>query len=113
MELVKEGWFRPRVIGKLTKREMDVVELVTQGKTNHEIASELNIDERTARTYVHTILQKWQLGNRTELALYAMRQKHVASIAETPITAQEALALAQKYLAMAQELIESEVGAHE
>jgi len=44
------------------------------GKTNNEIAAELQISERTARTHVSTILGKLDLTSRTQAALWAVRQ---------------------------------------
>jgi len=58
---------------KLTKREMDVLKEITRGKSNKEIASSLFITEKTAKTHVSNILAKLQLQDRTQLALYAIR----------------------------------------
>lgn len=57
----------------LSDRELDVLYEVSQGKTNGEIASSLNLSEKTARNYVSTILEKLQLTNRIELATYAIK----------------------------------------
>ena len=48
--------------------------LVAQGKANKEIASELVISERTARTHVSNILSKLDLNSRTQAALWAVRE---------------------------------------
>ncbi len=58
----------------LTAREVDVLRLVAQGLTNEEIAGKLFITERTARTHVSKILSKLHLANRTQAALYALRE---------------------------------------
>lgn len=58
----------------LTEREMEVLRLVARGLTNEEIAEELYITERTARTHVSNILSKLHLANRTQAALYALRK---------------------------------------
>lgn len=58
----------------LTDREMDVLKLVAQGMTNQEIAEELVISEGTVRTHVSNILSKLHLANRTQAALYALRE---------------------------------------
>lgn len=58
----------------LTDREMDVLKLVAQGITNQEIAEELVISEGTVRTHVSNILSKLHLANRTQAALYALRE---------------------------------------
>ncbi|HKA27518.1 MAG TPA: response regulator transcription factor [Gaiellaceae bacterium] len=57
---------------RLTPRELDVVNLVGEGKANKEIARELGIGERTARTHVSSALRKLQLTSRTQLALWAV-----------------------------------------
>ena len=58
----------------LTDREMDVLKLVAQGMTNQEIADVLVISEGTVRTHVSNILSKLHLANRTQAALYALRE---------------------------------------
>jgi NarL family two-component system response regulator LiaR len=58
----------------LTEREMDVLKLVAQGLTNQEIAEKLVIGEGTVRTHVSNILSKLHLANRTQAALYALRE---------------------------------------
>lgn len=56
----------------LSERELDVLNLVSKGKTNAEIAESLKLSERTVGNYVSTILQKLHLTNRIELATYAV-----------------------------------------
>ncbi len=58
----------------LTEREMQVLKLVAQGYSNQEIADRLMISERTAGTHVSNILSKLHLANRTQAALYALRE---------------------------------------
>jgi NarL family two-component system response regulator LiaR len=58
----------------LTERELEVLQLVARGLSNQQIAEELVISERTARTHISNILAKLQLANRTQAALYALRQ---------------------------------------
>jgi NarL family two-component system response regulator LiaR len=58
----------------LTKREVEVLKLVAQGLANQEIADTLVISERTVRTHVSSILDKLYLANRTQAALYALRE---------------------------------------
>lgn len=58
----------------LTEREMQILQLVARGLSNQQIAEELVISERTARTHISNILAKLHLANRTQAALYALRQ---------------------------------------
>lgn len=58
----------------LTERELEILELVARGLSNQQIAEELVISERTARTHISNILAKLHLANRTQAALYALRQ---------------------------------------
>jgi NarL family two-component system response regulator LiaR len=58
----------------LTQREVEVLQLVAQGKENRAIAEELVISEATVRTHVSNILGKLHLASRTQAALYALRE---------------------------------------
>ncbi len=60
--------------GALTLREIEILQQVALGKTNQEIADELVLSERTVRTHITNILAKLQLTNRTQAALYALRE---------------------------------------
>lgn len=59
---------------ELTDREREILRLVAAGKANKEIAAELVISERTARTHVSNILRKLGLASRTQAALWAVRE---------------------------------------
>src|SRR5215213_4469552 len=61
-------------ISRLTARELDVLRLVAAGKPNKQIAAELAISERTARTHASRILRKLHLSSRTQAALWAVRE---------------------------------------
>ena len=58
----------------LTKRELEVLQLVAAGQCDREIADRLGISEATVRTHVSNILAKLNLGSRTQAALYALRE---------------------------------------
>lgn len=58
----------------LTHREQEVLSLVSEGKTDQEIADELSISIHTVKTHMRNILGKLQLSRRHEAALYAMRE---------------------------------------
>ena len=61
-------------ISDLTSRELDVLRLVAAGEPNKQIATELAISERTARTHGSRILLKLRLSSRTQAALWAVRE---------------------------------------
>jgi two-component system, NarL family, response regulator LiaR len=58
----------------LSEREVEVLKLVAQGHTNQEIAEILVISERTVGNHIGSILGKLHLVNRTQAALYALRE---------------------------------------
>lgn len=59
----------------LTPRELDVVRALAHGLTNREIAEKLVISETTVKTHISSILSKLQLTDRTQAALWAVREK--------------------------------------
>jgi DNA-binding NarL/FixJ family response regulator len=59
---------------RLTERELDVLELVTAGLRNKEIAARLGITENTAKFHLRNILEKLHAESRTELATRALRE---------------------------------------
>lgn len=58
------------LLNKLTKRELEIVKLVSIGFSNQEIAYQLYISEHTVKAHISNILKKLNLNNRTKLALY-------------------------------------------
>ena len=64
-------------LDELTKREMDVLKEIAKGKSNKEIALSLFITEKTVKTHVSNILAKLGLADRTQAALYAVRNRVV------------------------------------
>ena len=64
-------------LASLTSREREVLTLITKGYSNKEIAHELCISVKTAKTHVSNILTKLHLVDRTQAALYAVQQGFV------------------------------------
>ena len=69
-------------VSVLTEREIDVLKLLSKGENNHDIAEDLNISSKTVKTHVSKILQKLNLENRTQAALFALRN-NLISLDET------------------------------
>jgi DNA-binding NarL/FixJ family response regulator len=65
---------QPPTPDPLTEREMEVLRLVAQGKSNREIADDLTVTEGTVRVHVSSILSKLHLASRTQATLYALRE---------------------------------------
>lgn len=74
---------QPLTPDPLTERELEVLRLIAQGKSNREIADQLVIAEMTVRTHVSNVLGKLHLASRTQAALYALREG-LASLDEVP-----------------------------
>ena len=62
----------------LTARELAVLRLITQGRSNRAIGRELSISEHTAANHVRSILMKTGSANRAEAASYAHHYRLVA-----------------------------------
>jgi NarL family two-component system response regulator LiaR len=58
----------------LTEREYAVLALIAQGRSNKQISEELSISEKTVKTHVSNILTKLHLEDRTQAAIYALRE---------------------------------------
>lgn len=61
----------------LTKREMEVLKLITEGLFNKEIAYHLSISEKTVKNHVSNIFKKISVSDRTQAAVYAIRNNIV------------------------------------
>ncbi len=62
-------------VDQLSKREIDVLTELARGQSNKEIARQLSIGEETVKTHISNILSKLQLEDRTQAAIYALRQR--------------------------------------
>ena len=61
----------------LTKRELEVLSLITEGLSNQEIATRLFITIKTVKTHVSNILSKLEVSDRTQATIYAFKHKLV------------------------------------
>ena len=61
----------PNPLDELSRREEDILKLVAQGKSNREVGEALELQEKTVKHYMTSILQKLQVRNRVEAAMLA------------------------------------------
>src|SRR5690554_1212786 len=69
-------------ISGLTEREEDILRLLAKGLSNQDIAQSLDVSEKTVRNRLSEIFSKLRLNNRTEAALYALREG-IATLQDT------------------------------
>lgn len=62
-----------KLIDRLNPREREILPLVSRGLSNKEIGKRLFISDKTVKNYVTSIRKKLQLDNRTQIALYSIR----------------------------------------
>lgn len=77
-------------IESLTRREREIVGLVSQGLRNASIADRLSISEATVRNHLTSILSKLELSNRFDLAVYAFRHDLVTEPESVPLNGRPA-----------------------
>lgn len=64
-------------LDEISPREMEVLQLIGKGLSNKEIGERLYIGERTVKTHVSHLLEKLQMQDRTQLAIYAVQNRLV------------------------------------
>ncbi len=64
---------------ELSKRELEILELVAKGKRNKDIAKDLGLAEKTVKNHVSSILKALHVNSRTEAAMKALRERLVGS----------------------------------
>ena len=77
LKVIHEIDFPSRIMytaSPLTPRELETLQFIARGLSNQEIAEALFVHERTVAKYVSSVLEKLQLANRTQAALYAIRE---------------------------------------
>lgn len=79
MQLVRRRETSPHTVGTLTPRETAVLELLAQGRTNKQIASELDLGTRTVEGYVSNVLNKLGVASRTEAATHALIHRLISA----------------------------------
>lgn len=70
LKFVKEGEIEP-----LTAREKEILKMVSQGASNHDISEKLFVREVTVKTHLNSIFKKLKVKNRTQAVLLAMQMR--------------------------------------
>ena len=65
-------------LSELTKRELEVLKMIASGSFNKEIASTLNISERTVKNHVSNIFKKIGVSDRTQAAVFAIKNNLIS-----------------------------------
>ena len=73
--VLKSGNSVPDHAIQLTKREREIVDLISQGMSNKEIAQELHIATFTVKSHVHNVLEKLELGTRLQIAAFVRNER--------------------------------------
>ena len=60
-------------IANLTKRELDIIKLLAEGLTNKEISETFKISDRTVKNHIFSLFRKIQVNDRTQAAVYAIK----------------------------------------
>jgi NarL family two-component system response regulator LiaR len=74
-KLLAERRRPPAAHADLTARELEVLRLIARGLPNKQIAAELHVSEKTVKTHVSAILRKLAVADRTQAAMYAVRER--------------------------------------
>lgn len=74
--VLKSGNSVPAHAIQLTKREREVVDLITEGMSNKEIAQRLHIATFTVKSHVHNVLEKLELNTRLQIAAYVRHERN-------------------------------------
>lgn len=77
LDNLSRGKKERNLIDDLTNRELDVLKEIAMGKSNKEIAASLFITEKTVKTHVSNLLSKLELADRTQAALFAVKNQIV------------------------------------
>jgi two-component system nitrate/nitrite response regulator NarL len=86
--------FRPPVHGRLTTRELEIVDLIAEGLSNKQIARQLHIEGATVKNHVHNILEKLQVSTRMAAVAEVRRSATPGrSTGAAPVAAARSLAL--------------------
>jgi DNA-binding NarL/FixJ family response regulator len=75
VERIRQGPEQDPRTAELTPQERRILELIADGRTNRQIATEMILAEKTVKNYVTSLLTKLKMSSRTEAAVYAARRQ--------------------------------------
>ena len=75
MTTEKKSTSDKKLLDLLTRRELIVMKEISSGLNNKSISKKLNISEKTVKNHVSSILKKLELQDRTQVAIYAIKNK--------------------------------------
>lgn len=73
LKIIDEGGVLPHEKNVLSRREMEVLKEIVNGSSNKEISETLFVSEKTVKTHVSHILNKLEVSDRTQAAIYAIK----------------------------------------
>jgi DNA-binding NarL/FixJ family response regulator len=80
---IKKGNVKVKEAVRMTKREKEVIKLISDALTNKEIAAKLNISAFTVKSHVHNILEKLALHTRLEVANFSLTDGNIKTITDS------------------------------
>lgn len=86
---IKEGQPRLKEAVKMTKREREVITLLSDGQSNKEIGQKMHISTYTVKSHIHNVMEKLALHTRLEIANYSYTDKAVQTVSNTISTLKE------------------------
>lgn len=80
---IKKGKTKLKDAVRMTKREKEIIELISDALTNKEISVKLNVSTFTVKSHVHNILEKLALHSRLEVANFSRTDGKIKSITDS------------------------------
>jgi DNA-binding NarL/FixJ family response regulator len=74
----------PRVLPKLTKKELAIISCITRGMRNKEIAYQIGTTEQVIKNYLRKVYDKLGVSDRLELALYCLHHQLLKNYSQEP-----------------------------
>lgn len=76
------SFLNDNILLKLTKRETEILKMVSEGQFNKQIADKLGITERTVKNHIYNIFKKINVSDRTQAAIVYIKHMNVKNLHE-------------------------------